>query len=194
MTDSKEPLPVEEDVTADGANPVDGCDEMASKQGRFLTCEEMEQLTAAVEEKGVRLEEMTARCQRLQADFDNFRRRTRQEKEELSSVVAQDLILQILPVIDNLERALGSSQLQDAQAIVSGVELIYRQLQGALVKNGMEVIEAVGTTFNPEEHQAVIRVEDTEQPDGAIVAELQKGYRVRGRVMRPSMVKVVSNN
>ena len=99
-----------------------------------------------------------------------------------------------LPVIDSLERALGSSQLQDAQAIVSGVELIYRQLQGALVKNGMEVIEAVGTTFNPEEHQAVIRVEDTEQLDGTIVAELQKGYRIRGRVMRPSMVKVVSNS
>jgi len=154
----------------------------------------IEKLLAAVEEKQTLLEEMTNRYQRLQADFDNFRRRTRQEKDEMSSVVAQDLILQILPVIDNLERALEGKSQQDAQAIIAGVELIYRQMLDLLAKNGLEAIESVGIVFNPGQHQAVIRAEDSEQPDGMIIEELQKGYRVRDKVIRPSMVKVVGNN
>jgi len=151
----------------------------------------VDKLMAEVEEKQALLEEMTNRCQRLQADFDNFRRRTRQEKEELSAVVAQDLILQILPVIDNLERALDGKSQQDAQAIVAGIEMIYRQMVGLLAKNGLETIDAVGTQFNPEQHQAVMREEDPNQPEGMIIEELQKGYRVREKVIRPSMVKVV---
>jgi len=151
----------------------------------------VEKLMAEVEEKQTSLEEMTNRYQRLQADFDNFRRRTRQEKEELSAVVAQDLILQILPVIDNLERALDGKSQQDAQAIIAGVEMIYRQMVSLLAKNGLETIEAVGNQFNPEQHQAVMREENPNQPEGMIIEELQKGYRVRDRVIRPSMVKVV---
>lgn len=153
----------------------------------------VEKLMARIEEKQTLLEEMTNRFQRLQADFDNFRRRTRKEIEETSSVVAQDLMLQILPVIDNLERALDEKSQQDGQAIIAGVELIYRQMVGLLAKNGLEAIEAVGSQFNPEQHQAVLREEDPTQPDGTILAELQKGYRVGNKVIRPSMVKVAGN-
>ena len=169
--------------------------EVDSAEGRIGSGEPtVEKLLVEVEEKQTLLEEMTNRYQRLQADFDNFRRRTRQEKEEISSVVAQDLILQILPVIDNLERALDGKSQQDAKAIVAGIEMIYRQMVNLLAKNGLEAIEAVGVMFNPEQHQAVIRAEDSEHPDGTILEELQKGYRVRDKVVRPSMVKVAGNN
>ena len=139
------------------------------------------------------LEEANDRYKRLQADFDNFRRRTRQEKEELSNIVAQNVILELLPVIDNFERALGSVATQDADKMLSGVEMIYRQLAQVLEKSGLTTVEAVGKVFDPQQHEAVMRVEDAEQPDGTIVEELQKGYAVRGKVIRPSMVKVVSN-
>lgn len=139
------------------------------------------------------LEEASDRYKRLQADFDNFRRRTRQEKEELSNIVAQNVILELLPVLDNFERALSSVATQDADKMLSGVEMIYRQLAQVLEKSGLTTVEAVGKAFDPQQHEAVMRVEDAEQPDGTIVEELQKGYAVRGKVIRPSMVKVVSN-
>jgi molecular chaperone GrpE len=144
-------------------------------------------------EKERLLEEYNDRYKRLQADFDNFRRRTRQEKEELSNIVTQNIVLELLPVIDNFERALCSTSSQDADKILSGVEMIYRQLIQVLEKNGMKAVEAVGQAFDPQQHEAVMRVEDVEQPDGRIVEELQKGYAVKGKVIRPSMVKVVSN-
>ena len=178
-----------------GKQEIPGAEvETGGSEGRIGSGEPtVEKLLVEIEEKQTLLEEMTNRYQRLQADFDNFRRRTRQEKEELSSVVAQDLILQILPVIDNLERALDGKSQQDVQAMIAGVELIYRQMVGLLAKNGLETIESVGVVFDPGQHQAVIRAEDPEQPDGMIIEELQKGYRVRDKVIRPSMVKVVGN-
>ncbi len=150
-------------------------------------------MQAELADKERLLEESSDRYKRLQADFDNFRRRTRQEKEELSNIVAQNLILELLPIIDNFERALCSAATQDANKMLSGVEMIYRQLMQQLEKDGLVAVEAVGKTFNPQEHEAVMRVEDADQPDGIIVEELQKGYSVKGKVIRPSMVKVVSN-
>jgi molecular chaperone GrpE len=138
------------------------------------------------------LEEYNDRYKRLQADFDNFRRRTRQEKEELSNIMAQNIILELLPILDNFERALGSAT-QDTDKMLSGVEMIYRQLNQVLEKNGLAAVEAVGKVFNPQQHEAVMRIEDAEQCDGMIVEELQRGYAVKGKVIRPSMVKVVSN-
>lgn len=152
---------------------------------------EKDKMQAELLEKERLLEESNDRYKRLQADFDNFRRRTRQEKEELSNIVAQNIILELLPVIDNFERALSASY-QD-EKMLAGVEMIYRQLNQALEKNGLALVEAVGKAFDPQQHEAVIRVEDAEQPDGMIVEELQKGYAVKGKVIRPSMVKVISN-
>ena len=137
------------------------------------------------------LAEAEDRYKRLYADFDNFRRRSRQEKEELSNVVAQNLILELLPVLDNFERALSSLSEEEAAGIGSGVSMIYRQLFGALEKAGLSVVEAEGKEFDPQYHEAVLRVEDADQAEGTIVQELQKGYSVKGKVIRPSMVKVV---
>ena len=150
-------------------------------------------LQTELAEKDRLLEEHNDRYKRLLADFDNFRRRTRQEKEELSNIVAQNVILELLPVLDNFERALGSAATQDAGKMLSGVEMIYRQLAQVLEKSGLTPVESVGKNFDPQQHEAVMRVEDAEQSDGMIVEELQKGYAVKGKVIRPSMVKVVSN-
>ena len=144
-------------------------------------------------EKNQLLEAAEARYKRLQADFENFKRRTRQEKEELGVVVTGELILSLLPVIDNFERAL-KTEAKDPQAVMDGIKMIYKQLTQTLEKAGTAPIEAVGKQFDPNQHEAVMRVEDDAKEDGMIVDELQKGYTVLGRVIRPSMVKVVNNS
>ena len=138
------------------------------------------------------LAEKENRYLRLQADFENFRRRTRQEKEELAAVVTQNLLKDLLPFLDNFERALAAGG-NDEGGLRAGVEMMYKQLVEALKKEGLEYIETKGKPFDPNFHQAVMRVEDAEKEDGEIVAELQKGYMVKGRVIRPSMVQVVGN-
>ena len=134
--------------------------------------------------------ELMDRILRLQADFDNFRRRTRQERDELSAMVSQGFIRELLPVIDNFERALASRPAEDATGFAVGVDMIFRQFSAMLDKHGVKAIETVGQVFDPSKHEAVLRVEDPNQPEGTIVEELQKGYQVGGKVLRPAMVKV----
>lgn len=129
---------------------------------------------------------------RLQADFANFRRRNEKEREELSSVVLQGLIKDLLPIIDNFERALAVEGVAGTP-LHDGISMVYNQLMESLKKNGLEVIKAAGEKFDPNFHQAVMRVQDPEKEDDTIEEEFQKGYMVQGRVIRPSMVKVVAN-
>lgn len=129
---------------------------------------------------------------RLQADFANFRRRNEKEREELSSVVLQGLIKDLLPIIDNFERALAVEG-ATGTPLHDGISMVYNQLMESLKKNGLEVIKAAGEKFDPNFHQAVMRVQDPEKEDDTIEEEFQKGYMVQGRVIRPSMVKVVAN-
>lgn len=129
---------------------------------------------------------------RLQADFANFRRRNEKEREELSSVVLQGLIKDLLPIIDNFERALAVEGAA-CTPLHDGISMVYNQLMESLKKNGLEVIKAAGEKFDPNFHQAVMRVQDPEKEDDTIEEEFQKGYMVQGRVIRPSMVKVVAN-
>lgn len=165
----------------------------SEKTVEILEDMEADKMQTELADKERLLEEYNDRYKRLQADFDNFRRRTRQEKEELSNFMAQNIILDLLPIIDNFERALCSAPTQNTDKMLSGVEMICRQFNQVLEKNGLSAVEAVGKVFDPQQHEAVMRVEDAEQPDGMIVEELQKGYAVKGKVIRPSMVKVVSN-
>ncbi len=155
--------------------------------------QEIENMMKMIEEKNRLLQEHVERTQRLQADFDNFRRRTRQEKEELSGLVIQNMIKDLLPLLDNFERALAAEPGPDGVAFKSGMELVYRQFTGILEKSGLEPIVAQGAIFDPQFHEAVLRVTDDSQPEGTIIDELQKGYSVRGKVIRPSMVKVTGN-
>lgn len=149
-------------------------------------------IQAELDKKTQELQESEDRLMRLRADFDNFRRRTRQEKEELSAVVLQGILADLLPLLDNFERALAVETSAE-EAFKEGMSMVYNQFVASLQKNGLEPIKAVGEKFDPNFHQAVMRVEDAEQEDDTIIEELQKGYMAHGRVIRPSMVKVVAN-
>ena len=152
----------------------------------------LEELQQQIEKLEAQVKEKEDRALRLQADFDNFRRRTRQEKEELSAVVTQTILTDLLPLLDNFERAMAV-ETTDTENFQNGVEMIYKQLKETMEKNGLEAIETAGAKFDPNFHQAVMRVQNADLEDDTIAAELQKGYMVKGRVIRPSMVQVVSN-
>jgi molecular chaperone GrpE len=139
----------------------------------------------------MKLEEGNNRYLRLQADFDNFRRRTRLESEAGEKYRSQTLILDILPSIDNFERALKmEAENSQSNQLLQGMEMVCRGLLDALKKEGLEPIEAVGKEFDPQLHQAVMQGEDESFGSNVVLEEFQKGYMLKDRVIRPSMVKV----
>lgn len=148
-------------------------------------------LERQLEEQRRLADENYQRYLRTQADFDNFRRRSRQEKEEFAKYAAAKLIEELLPVIDNFDRALAvSKDNRDFDGLYKGVDMIYRQMDQVLVQEGLQPIESVGKPFNPEYHQAVMQVQSDEYEEGIVVEELQKGYMIKDKVLRVAMVKV----
>jgi molecular chaperone GrpE len=137
-------------------------------------------------------EEKEQRLLRVQADFDNFRRRTLKEKEELGQYASMKLIDQLLPVVDNFERAVAASVNGDFESLAKGVDMIFRQLESTLEQEGLKAMDVVGEPFNPEFHQAIMTVDSDEHEEGIIVEEVQKGYILKEKVLRPAMVKVSS--
>ena len=135
------------------------------------------------------------RLLRLQADFDNFRKRTAKEKLELAATIEQAFLKDLLPLLDNLSRASESAENDnsDAESLRKGIKMIRMEVIAALGKHGLEPIETADKMFDPNFHQAVGTVKDESKEDGMIAAELQVGYMARGRVIRPSMVQVVNN-
>lgn len=156
--------------------------------------DELSALRQALTEKSAEAESYFNRLQRLQADFENFRRRSRREQEELISYAAEGLITDLLPVIDNLERALqAGTQGGELASFLEGIQMIYRQFWGVLEKRGLSPVAAVGEAFDPERHHAVMQVETEEYAENTVVEELQKGYRLKDKVIRPSLVKVAKS-
>lgn len=148
-------------------------------------------LEAELNQSKEQAEDYYARLQRLQAEFDNFRKRSQKEKEDTLKYAAERIIEAMLPVLDNFERAVASSQSsQDFKAFSQGVEMILKQMKSGLEKEGLTPIEAVGQPFDPKLHDAVLQVDSEEYPENTVVEELQKGYSLREKVLRPSMVKV----
>ena len=156
------------------------------------TAENEVDLQAELEKLKAEVKEKSDKALRLQADFENFRRRTSKEKDELAAVVTQGVMKDMLPLLDNFERAMAA-ETTDMETFQKGVEMIFTQFQEVLKKNGLEHIETEGKKFDPNFHQAVMRVQNDELEDDDIAQELQKGYMVKGRVIRPSMVQVVAN-
>ena len=156
--------------------------------------EEVEETVTEVLEEDqsqVEIAELNNRILRIQADYDNFRRRSREEKEAAAKYRSQTVIEALLPVIDNFERALlVKPEAEEAKSLLQGMEMVYRQFQDTLKSEGIEVIETVGQMFDPHLHQAVMQVEEEGFESNQIVEELQKGYKLKDRVLRPSMVKV----
>jgi molecular chaperone GrpE len=138
-----------------------------------------------------KLEEADNRYLRLQADFDNFRRRTRLDIEASEKYRAQKLAVELLPALDNFERALNiEADNEQSKSLLQGMEMVYRGLVEALKKEGVEAIESVGKEFDPNFHQAVMTGEDENYGSNIVIEEFQKGYMLKDRVLRPSMVKV----
>lgn len=125
---------------------------------------------------------------RRQAEFDNFRKRTDRERTEQSQYASMEAVRELIPVLDDFERALKAESSDPEYA--RGVELIYTRMLESLKKVGLEPMESVGKLFDPHQHQAVERVEAEEAEDSTILGEFQRGYSFKGRLLRPAMVRV----
>lgn len=136
-------------------------------------------------------QEAHERFLRARADLENARRRFEKEKQDALTLGALRLVERLLPVLDNFERALAAGKTTDnVDALVKGIEMIHRQLDQALRQEGLEPIEALGKPFDPNIHEAVMQAESSDHPPGTVIEELQKGYTFKGRLVRPTMVKV----
>jgi molecular chaperone GrpE len=153
-----------------------------------------EPATGALEAKIAELESAAAEARdkyvRLAADFDNYKKRTRQEQMETIQHASAELIGRLLPVLDDLHNVLEHQPEGTDQSWVKGLELSVRKLEEALGTHGLQPIESVGARFDPKLHEAVAHEESAEHPEDTVVSELRRGYRLRDRVVRPALVKV----
>lgn len=168
--DAAEPLTTAGDSEATSPEPEEGdTDELAQLKDKYL---------------------------RLAADFDNYKRRNLKERQELFNYGNENLIKELLPVVDNLERAIGhlrqAEEASEAKTLLEGVELTHRSLLTALTRSGVAEIEAAGSVFDPKLHEAVRQVESDEHAPGHVVEVLQTGYTLMDRLLRPALVVVAS--
>jgi len=156
--------------------------------------EEIRRLREALEAKTLLAEEHRDRYLRAAAEFDNARKRAARERDEYTRYANEALLRELLPVLDNFERALQSARNETtAAAVTAGVELIQRELLRVLEKFGVTSFTSVGQPFDPERHEAIARVPAQGQPEGTVVDETARGYLLNGRVLRPAMVTVASS-
>lgn len=179
----------EEKAAAEGISIEQGIDEEVEHSDE--TAAVIEELQKEIQLLQGKLEEAENKYLRLHADFDNLRRRTRLEQEAAEKYKAQKLVTELLPVLDNFERALVvEADNEQTKSLLQGMDMVYRSLIEALKKEGVEPIEAVGKEFDPQFHHAVMQGNDENFGPGAVVQEFQKGYLLKDRVIRPSMVQV----
>ncbi len=138
--------------------------------------------------------ELEGQFKRLAADFENFRRRATAEREDLIKFAGSRVLENLLPVVDNFERALAAmGKATDIEQVQAGIEMIYRQMQDFLAKSGVAPMEAQGKPFDPNLHEAIAQMENADLPDETVMAEVQKGYLYNGKVLRHAMVQVSRN-
>ena len=170
-------------------------DEPAESGETAETAETAGDAISSVKEKALRdkITTLEDKVKRQMAEFDNFRKRTTKEKEQMFSMGEKSVIEKMLPVVDNFERGLAAvPEAEKGSAIASGMEIIYKQLMKQLEDLGVKPIEAVGKEFDPNFHNAVMQVESEELESGVVAQEYQKGYTYHDTVIRHSMVGVVS--
>jgi len=166
-------------------------DAPAEREVSTLRFFEAGKLKEALEREKERADGYLNRLKYLQADFENYQKRVRREREELVKHGSEQLIVKLLGVVDDMERAIEASKSSsDKEVLVSGVEMVLKQLQATLAEEGLSQIEAVGKPLDPELHEAVATVETDQYPENIIVRVLRKGYSLNGKVIRPSMVEV----
>lgn len=155
---------------------------------------EVQEPETAVDEKEEKIQEWQNRYLRLQADFENFRRRNAAEREQLATFVTADVVAKFLKVLDNFERAENSMKTAtDLTAVADGMEKIRRQFEQTFKELSVEEIPAAGEKFNPEYHEAVMRGQNPDMEDDTVDMVFEKGYKLRDKVIRHSKVRVISN-
>jgi molecular chaperone GrpE len=178
----------QKNINEEGEETLDNKAQEQSKED-----EKLKELSLQLEEKSKKCEEYLGMLQRTVAEFDNYKKRTAREKEALQSDVVSDVVATFLPVIDNLERAaIASEKDNDEQSLKDGIALVMRQVSDVLKKLGVESIEALNNEFNPELHNAVMHIEDDSYSLNVVIEEFQKGYMIKEKVIRHSMVKVAN--
>ena len=202
-----------EDVKKDQAVPEEELPEIPAEESEEEIMEEPEQqaesepdqpeteqveddpaaLKAALEAAEKKRDEYLAMAQRAQADYQNFKRRNSATRTEAYDDGVRETIAAMLPVIDNLERAIAAAESEDS-ALVSGVQMTLRQMMEALTRMGLEEVPALGEKFDPDIHNAVMRAPEGEGEPGMVLEVFQKGYRVKGRMIRYAMVKIAAEN
>ena len=180
----------------DDDTDVDASDEQATQSSSPKGLEPVDlgpSVEIEIERLESELDELRDLHLRKLAEFDNFRKRTDRERVEVKRHAIEELIRDLLPVLDNFERALEHGSESDVGAFREGVEMIAKQLWDPLERQGVEIIDPMGEPFSPEFHEAVHRIEDETLEPGTVASVLAKGYVCNGRLVRPAMVGVVSD-
>ena len=197
---------LENEVKKDVEIPEETQEEVVEEAVAEEVTEESTEEEASTEKKGFfkkkekkdkkdeKIEELNDRLIRQMAEFDNFRKRSEREKSQMFEIGAKDIVEKILPVVDNMERGLATVSEEEManNAFAQGMEKVYKHFMTVLEQAGVKPIEAVGTEFNPDFHNAVMHVEDENVGENIVVEEFQKGYMYRESVVRNSMVKVAN--
>ena len=190
----KEAVENAEAMEEEVAEASDNTDENASEESSKEEKESKKPFKKKEKKKDKRdeqIEQLTDRVTRQMAEFENFRRRTDQEKAQMFGNGQKAIVEKILPVVDNFERGLATVE-EGADPFADGMLMIYKQLLTTLEDAGVKPIEAVGQEFNPDFHNAVMHVDDEEVGENIVVEEFQKGYMMNDTVVRHSMVKVAN--
>ncbi|MFZ5965581.1 MAG: nucleotide exchange factor GrpE [Bacillota bacterium] len=179
---------VEKDETAD--SNVNAVKEEMEEQTELSNQEDLKE---ALQKKQEELDDLNSRLLRMTADFQNFRKRAEKERNDIYQFACEKLIVDLLPILDNLERAANSSKENTAEESISkGVQMVLQQFTDVLKKNGVEEIAAEGQAFDPNLHHAVMQEDHPEYESNSVIAVFQKGYSLNGKVIRPCMVKVAN--
>lgn len=183
--------PETEEEAAETAEAAEAAED--SEDGKEEKKEKKSFFAKKKDPRDAQIEELTDRLKRSMAEFDNFRKRTEKEKSAMYEIGAKDVISKILPVVDNFERGIAAMpEEMKGTPVEDGLEKIYKQLVKTLEDMGVKPIEAVGTEFDPNFHNAVMHIEDENLGENIVAAELQKGYTYRDSVIRHSMVQVAN--
>jgi molecular chaperone GrpE len=193
-TDSLQPEAEAEQSQDVEVTPSGEEDQIVQEATETVEEKELEALRAELEKAQAQAAEYLDGWQRARAEFANYKKRVEAERALLQQTSNEALLLKLLPVVDDFERAFQTLP-EDVADVpwVDGIKLILRKLQAILDSENVTPIEAIGQPFDPLLHQAVMQEETTEHPDGHVIEEMQRGYRLGERVLRPSMVKVANN-
>jgi len=185
-----EAVPERVDELTDEADDADDAEALEGIEADGVEAEE-DAIAADLDKARAEAESYLDDLRRLQADFDNYRKRTLREQTARAAAASQALVARLLPVLDNFELAVSSAERsRDFDRMLKGVEMVFGELREVLEAEGLVRIEAEGKPFDPERHEAVIAVEEEDTEPGMVVDIVRAGYELRGKVLRPAMVKV----